>query len=285
MGRPPGPTLATRAAPMIVPGGWEAPTLPATPRRAGVAATPPSTPQADAPSPLVAAPTEERPRERTDQVVAESPTVAPQRVAVTVELPPAPPSTVPVVEPELDQRTLVELTPASPRIATARADDSEPPAQPPSPERRPAPDAQGPTPRRAAAERIVSPAARPTVQATHPTEPELESRKRPQQPQPPAPVATNEAPAMPEAPPLSPTPQLLPRRVPPAPLSTAAPTANGRAPTTPQVEVRIGRVEVRAPRAPESARWDAPAPALPSSSERPFASLAAARRYIDRSWR
>jgi len=73
--------------------------------------------------------------------------------------------------------------------------------------------------------------------------------------------------------------ELLPR----APAERPAIPAKA-ASAQPHVEVRIGRVEVRAPRAPEPWRPVEPAPLRETPAD-PFVGLAAARRYIDRAWR
>jgi hypothetical protein len=51
----------------------------------------------------------------------------------------------------------------------------------------------------------------------------------------------------------------------------------------PQIEVRIGRVEVRRPPEPEPAEWSATVP-QPTAAAAGFDRLAAARRYLDRRW-
>jgi hypothetical protein len=48
----------------------------------------------------------------------------------------------------------------------------------------------------------------------------------------------------------------------------------------PAIEVRIGRIEVRAPRPPEQP----PPPAPAAAPERGFADFALSRRGLDRSW-
>ena len=69
--------------------------------------------------------------------------------------------------------------------------------------------------------------------------------------------------------------------VPASPTSSAAAQSQART-----IEVRIGRVEVRSPRPPELAGWStsAPPPAPAAAAEPAFARMAAARRYLDRSW-
>jgi hypothetical protein len=57
------------------------------------------------------------------------------------------------------------------------------------------------------------------------------------------------------------------------------------APAAPRVEVRIGRVEIRSPRAPEPWRPVEPVPVERPAPPDPFAGLAAARRYVDRARR
>jgi hypothetical protein len=74
--------------------------------------------------------------------------------------------------------------------------------------------------------------------------------------------------------------ELLPREPAERPAIPAAP-----APASPHIEVRIGRVEVRAPRAPEPWRPVEQAPALRETPVDPFVGLAVARRYVDRAWR
>ena len=81
--------------------------------------------------------------------------------------------------------------------------------------------------------------------------------------------------------------ELKPRSLAPAPVP-ASPAARAAAQAeAPTVEVRIGKVEVRAPRSPNLRGWSSSgtAPAAPSvPAEPPFARMAAARRYLDRSW-
>ena len=74
--------------------------------------------------------------------------------------------------------------------------------------------------------------------------------------------------------------QLLPREA-----AEPSPLPAPSAPAASHVEVRIGRVEVRAPRAPEPWRPAEPASVLREAPADPFARLAAARRYVDRAWR
>jgi hypothetical protein len=72
-----------------------------------------------------------------------------------------------------------------------------------------------------------------------------------------------------------------PRASPPLPPAgrATAPAPRDRAP---QIEVRIGRVEIRRPSLPEPFQWQAPAPEPQTVAG--FGELAAARRYVDRCW-
>jgi hypothetical protein len=171
-----------------------------------------------------------------------------------------------------------------------RADVSALPAAAPPPGR-PSPPAAPP-----GAETMPVPAGRALLGAPVPPEPP----RRPALDVPPADMPAGRDPA-PAAPPatapapaaraarasLNPVPErrvpalVGPRPDPPAPAGdgAAAPALE----RSPRIEVRIGRVEVRAPHPPEAApERVAVAGAQPPAA--PFADLAAARRYVDRRW-
>jgi hypothetical protein len=87
-----------------------------------------------------------------------------------------------------------------------------------------------------------------------------------------------------QAEPLAATPVELRLRPPAAPPVPASPAARAAAQSqAPTIEVRIGRVEVRAPHPPELPGWSVAAPP-PTPAEPAFARMAAARRYLDRGW-
>jgi hypothetical protein len=180
------------------------------------------------------------------------------------------------VQPERPDRpprtegTTIEATPA-------RADAAGGPAEiavPGEPETRPR---SAPPGAQVAAEPRSAPTestAQPPIEAAAAREP-LSPAEAPAAPRPTAETVTRRLVE------LLPRPAVEPQPTSTGPSREAAPTARQEPET--HVEVRIGRIEVRRPRSPEPARPPAAA-AVPPRADDPFAALAAARRYVDRTW-
>jgi hypothetical protein len=258
IGRVPGPVLSPRLAPEIVAArGWQARALPPVEPVSEAAVV---VPERHEPARSV------HPSSREISFAESSPAVrqlprdrrraeAPpgRRRTPSAEPPPARGDAAPeTIAPRIDQATA---------HSEARAGDA-------GVEPSPAPATA--TPSRPVAEPVT---ARPTVPEHDAAPPRVA----------PTPVRDAE-PLLPEqtAEPPAPRPRvaLLPREPENRPdVPTAAVS------TTPRVEVRIGRVEVRAPRAPERWRPVDAAPVHVQPAPDPFAGFAAARRYVDRTWR
>jgi hypothetical protein len=186
------------------------------------------------------------------------------------------PRSAPVEPFHADLRPVGEARPDPPRVEAARG--RRPRAADPAPLREAAPKAET-----AAAQPVVAPRAPAAVSPSRAVpEPAAAHARRPERQQI---VDFGAAPASPPPPadekPLArPLVELLPREPAERPAIPAAP-----APAARHVEVRIGRVEVRAPRAPEPSQPVEQAPVLRETPADPFVGLAVARRYVDRAWR